>query len=159
MTRFQPGQSGNPAGRKPGKPNRVTSEARNILEEHAAEVLQAAISSALQGDSMAQRLILGLALPKRIRPALELPKLDSPAAAANAMARLVDQAAQGVIEPEEARALSGMIESASRQLETYQHSARFFDAVLTVVSEESPEAARRILMRLEEMRASSANSR
>ena len=67
MPKFQPGRSGNPAGRKHGQPNRLTEQTRQLLKNATPAVLEATLSAAKAGDVQAQRLILGLTLPRRIR--------------------------------------------------------------------------------------------
>ena len=157
MPKFAVGQSGNPAGRKPGVPNRLTQEARRLLESNVPDVLRATVSTALNGDSQAQRIILGLALPKRIRAPIELPRLDSSDAVLTSLGMLADRLAQGTIEADEARTLAQVVETAGRQLDTESRVSRFFDTVLDTVAAESPETARRIAARLSELHASSAD--
>lgn len=148
MSKFATGHSGNPAGRKRGIPNKTTAEARRILESSTPNVLRATIESALNGDSTAQRIILGLALPKRVRPVLELPRLDSVEAVTASLATLVEQAARGDIEPEEARALAAVVDAAGKHLGAELRMTKFFDTVMETILEESPETAQRITERL-----------
>lgn len=157
MPKFTVGQSGNPAGRKPGVPNRLTQEARRLLESNVPDVLQATITSALNGDSQAQRIILGLALPKRIRAPIELPCLDSSEAVLTSLAMLANCLAHGAIEADEARTLAQVVESAGRHFDAESRVSSFFDTVLDTVAAESPDAARRIAARLSELHASSVD--
>ena len=60
MGKFQPGQSGNPAGRKKGSVNRQLA----MLREAAEKVLPLLVERALAGDFDAQRMIMDRALPK-----------------------------------------------------------------------------------------------
>ena len=157
MPKFTTGQSGNPAGRKRGVQNRLTLEARRILEANAPEVLQATVQSALNGDSQAQRLILGLALPKRVRAPLELPRLENAESALAALAILAERLAQGSIEPEEARALMQVVETAGRHFDAHARMSAFFETVLETVAAESPETSLRIIERLTALQAGSAD--
>lgn len=57
---FQPGQSGNPAGRPKGSCNRQLA----MLREAVEKVLPLVVERALNGDEEAQKLILEKGLPK-----------------------------------------------------------------------------------------------
>lgn len=57
---FQPGQSGNPAGRPKGSVNKNLSMLRDAVEK----VLPLVVDRALAGDAEAQKLILERGLPK-----------------------------------------------------------------------------------------------
>ena len=64
-TKFQPGRSGNPAGRAKGKPLLVT-ELRTAIEAKSDEIFQAVIDAAIGGDMAACKMLLD-----RITPALK----------------------------------------------------------------------------------------
>lgn len=57
---FQPGQSGNPAGRPKGSVNKQLA----MLREAVEQVLPLVVQRALDGDVEAQKLILERGLPK-----------------------------------------------------------------------------------------------
>lgn len=57
---FQPGQSGNPAGRPKGSVNRQLAMLRDAVDK----VLPLVLERAMQGDVEAQKLILEKGLPK-----------------------------------------------------------------------------------------------
>ena len=59
--KFQKGQSGNPAGRKPG-PSKI-GKIRQGLEAHLPEILEALIAGAKAGDPQAAKLLLDRVLP------------------------------------------------------------------------------------------------
>ena len=61
---FKPGQSGNPAGKKPGTRNRATRALEELLEGQGEALTQKAIDMALAGDTVALKLCL-----ERIYPA------------------------------------------------------------------------------------------
>jgi hypothetical protein len=63
--RWRPGQSGNPAGRKPG--TGAVSKLRAGIAEHVPEILDQLITAAKRGDIQAARLLLERVLPP-IRP-------------------------------------------------------------------------------------------
>ena len=110
MGKFQPGQSGNPAGKKPGTVNRQLA----ALREAADKVLPLVVEKALAGDSDAQKLILDRALPR--------PKSMSPAEPfALPEGELLDQVrvvlrqvADGELSPTAAVEVVGMVATAAK---------------------------------------------
>lgn len=63
MSKFEKGQSGNPAGRKPGIADKRTS-LRKLLEPHAEKLIEKAVEMALNGDPHALRLCLERLIPR-----------------------------------------------------------------------------------------------
>jgi hypothetical protein len=120
--RFRRGSSGNPAGRPRGSINQATRAAGLLLDGEAEALTRKAIELALAGDPVALRLCLDRIVgPRRGRPvalvgALALPPLASVADLAAAMSALAAAATQGAITPDEAVALSQMVESFTRTL-------------------------------------------
>jgi hypothetical protein len=66
MPKFQPGQSGNPAGRRPGTGK--IAQLRKTIERDVPEILQAMTKAAKDGDTTAARLLLERTVPA-LRPA------------------------------------------------------------------------------------------
>jgi hypothetical protein len=67
--RFQPGVSGNPAGRPKGAKNKSTLAAEALLDGEAEALTRKAVEMALRGDTVALRLCLErLMPPRRDRP-------------------------------------------------------------------------------------------
>lgn len=66
---FKKGQSGNPAGRPPGIPDR-RSVLRKRLEDKGEELLETAMNQAIRGDSGMMKVLLGrlIAPPKPETP-------------------------------------------------------------------------------------------
>lgn len=62
---FQPGQSGNPAGRPKGSRNKATVALEKILNGDAESILRKAIELAQDGDPTALRRCLDRLLPPR----------------------------------------------------------------------------------------------
>ena len=62
--RFQPGQSGNPAGRPKGVPSKVV-EYRALLNPEVPEILKVVVGKAKDGDLSAAKLILDRVYPVR----------------------------------------------------------------------------------------------
>ena len=80
--RFREGQSGNPAGRRPGSRNRASLVLDALADGEAEAVLQAMVRRAVEGDVKAAEIVLGRAWPVRKgRPvSLDLPPCPRPPA-------------------------------------------------------------------------------
>jgi hypothetical protein len=120
--RFRRGSSGNPAGRPSGSLNQASRAVALLLDGEAEALTRKAIELALAGDPVALRLCLERIVgPRRGRPvalvgALALPPLASVADLAAAMSSVAAAATQGATTPDEAVALSQMVESFTRTL-------------------------------------------
>lgn len=77
---WKPGQSGNRNGRGKGKPNKLTSRIRELIDGNAADILAKVIEQAKAGDSQAQAAFLKL-LPKYrvVMTTVEMPVARAPA--------------------------------------------------------------------------------
>jgi hypothetical protein len=119
--RFVPGQSGNPAGKRPGTKNRKTvllEALRNGEGEAAARVV---IERALAGDAVAARFVVSLISPRpRGRTIqIEMPEDDdcNVVAAYNATLRAL---CTGEITPDEALQVSRFLDGRRRVLQAWQ---------------------------------------
>ena len=65
MPKFTPGQSGNPAGKRPGTGRSI--KFRRALEKQTPDVLAAVVQAAIKGDMVAARLIMDRTCPP-LRP-------------------------------------------------------------------------------------------
>ena len=63
--RFQPGRSGNPAGKVRGTKHRVTILAERLMEDDAPDVVRTVIAAAKGGDMSACKLVLDRIAPIR----------------------------------------------------------------------------------------------
>jgi hypothetical protein len=111
---FEPGKSGNPAGKLKGTRNKTTLAVEALLE------------LAKDGDLAALRLCLDrIAPPRKDRPVLfELPPISSAADAANAAAALLEAVAVGDLTPAEASELGKLIEAYIKALEATDFAER-----------------------------------
>lgn len=124
--RFERGQSGNPAGRKAGQPNRLTMAARAQIAAGADPVgflQRVMIGEAVpQADgesitpSLDQRIRAAMTLTNKLVPdAKDAPvrfsvgRIDGPATALEAMGTVTDKMANGELTPSEASAVIGVI--------------------------------------------------
>ncbi len=80
---FQPGQSGNPAGRAVGSRNKKTLAVEAALFDHAQELVDEVVRRAKNGEPAAMRLVMERILPVgRGRPLpIELPSIRCTAVA------------------------------------------------------------------------------
>ena len=117
---WQPGQSGNPAGKPRGARNHATRLLEALMSEQAEAVVQAVIDAARGGDIAAARLILERLVPVRKgRPvALDLPPLHTAADARAALGATIDAMAAGELSPEEAATIAGVVDAARKAIET-----------------------------------------
>src|ERR1043166_5051958 len=109
---YQPGQSGNPAGRPPGSRNKKSIALEEAFEEHAEEILKEVVGRAKEGEKAAMRLCMERMLaPKRERPvAIDLPVIETPADARKALAVVTAELAEGGLTITEATRLVGLIQ-------------------------------------------------
>lgn len=116
-TQFEPGRSGNPAGRPRGSRNRSTLVLEQIFEGEAEALSRRAIAMALDGDGPAMKLCLDRLLsPRRDRSiTFDLPAINSAADLPKATEAMLRAVASGEITPSEAadigKAVSAHIEA------------------------------------------------
>lgn len=122
MARFQKGQSGNPAGRKPGSGE--VAKLRASIAEHVPEILARLLEQALDGDIAAARLLL----ERTVAPlkAAELPEpLSLPDGSLTDQGRAVLAAvARGELAPGQAAQLLAGLGALARVREVDELSAR-----------------------------------
>ena len=120
---FQPGQSGNPAGRRRGSRNKATPAAATLLDGEVLGLTRRAFEAALAGDMVAMKLCLERVLPRcDERPVtFALPPLaavgngeidePSPQNVSRAMNAVATALASGGITPGEAAMIAGVYET------------------------------------------------
>ena len=116
--RWQPGVSGNPAGRPRGARNQATLMAEALLDAAAGILTQKVIERALSGDAITQRFCLArLLAPRRAAPVeLDLPPLDTANDLALAVAAIGKAVAQGQVTPAEAAEFCRLVDTAMRAI-------------------------------------------
>jgi hypothetical protein len=118
--RFRKGQSGNPAGRKPGSRNRATMAAEALLEGEGEALTRKAIELALEGDTTALKLCLERVVPRRRSRsvAFAVPPIERVEDLAPAIGAIFGEVADGKLRLDEGAALVGMLEAKRRAMET-----------------------------------------
>ena len=116
---FQPGQSGNPAGRPKGARNKTTLAVEALLDGEAEAISRKAIALAKDGDMAAIRLCMDrIVPPRKDRPIpFPMPKMETAADAVIASASVIAAIAEGELTPSEAAELTTMVEAFARTIE------------------------------------------
>ena len=130
---FQPGQSGNPAGRQLGSRNKRTILVDKIFDDRAGGLATAAIDLAQAGDPAALRVCMDrVAPPLRNRPFdFDMPMLAVPADALVATNAIAQAVAHGELPAHEAAVLMKIVRDfvvvarliAQLETETQAHAA------------------------------------
>ena len=117
---FQPGQSGNPAGKPKGTRHRLTLLAEKMMEDEAADVVRAVLEAAKDGDMGAARLVMERVSPVRKgRPvAFDLPAVTTAADVLTALGAVLQAVAEGALTPDEAACVAGLLEAKRKAIET-----------------------------------------
>jgi hypothetical protein len=117
---FQPGQSGNPAGRPIGARGKAAILAEQLFEGEAENIIRAAIDAAKEGDTTAVRICLDRVAPRRRDRVVtfELPPLHSAASVLSALADIAAAVSGGDLTPAEGEAISRLLD---RYLRTLDH--------------------------------------
>jgi hypothetical protein len=123
---FEPGKSGNPAGKRKGTRHRITMLTEQLLDGEAEALTRKAIELGLTGDGAALRLCLDRILPpRRDRPvAFSLPPLSSPADAIAAMGAIAAAVGHGELTPSEAAEISALVANVVKAIEVTEIDAR-----------------------------------
>jgi len=123
---FQPGTSGNPAGKPKGTRNRATLAAETLLDGEAEALTRKAIELALGGDSTALRLCIErIVAPRRDRAVnLDMPEMRSPEDAARAMSAIVSAVGAGDLTPGEAADVARLLDAFLKMVEAQEFEAR-----------------------------------
>lgn len=123
---WKKGQSGNPAGKKPGTKNRATLMAEKLLDGEVEDITRQCIDRAKAGDPVAMRLCLERLLPPRKgRPiAFSLPDVKSPSDLPDALTAVLKAVSTGELTPEEGQALQMMLENVRKAYETVELAKR-----------------------------------
>jgi hypothetical protein len=149
--RFQPGQSGNPAGRPAGSLNKKTLALEDAFAGHAEEIVANVMDRAKAGEPAAMRMCMERLVPTgRNRPlAIDLPAIETPDDARAALAVVTAELAAGNLTIAEASSLVTLVDRMLRlaeriwKFETARRDAARREAILFPAAEgqEAAEAA------------------
>src|SRR6266851_4611900 len=114
--RFMPGQSGNPAGKKPGTRNRATVLREALAEGEDIAAARIVIDKALAGDAVAARFVVGRLVPRPRGREIEIELPDGASAGDIVMAydATVQAMAAGEITPDEALTVTRVLDGRLR---------------------------------------------
>jgi hypothetical protein len=123
---FEPGQSGNPAGRPVGSRNKATLAIESLLEGELESITRAAVEAAKNGDMAAVRIVMDRVYPARkSRPIhIELPPVADAAGVSAALDAVLVAVSNGELLLEEAEALTSLLEARRRAIETHDFELR-----------------------------------
>ena len=121
---FQPGQSGNPAGRPPGSKNRFSAAFQEVVGEQFETLLRVALEQALGGDLRAVKLLLSHMPAEREQIELQLPKISSMKDIVAANEAVFNAIGQGQLSPESAKVIGELITSQMRAMERLDFERR-----------------------------------
>jgi hypothetical protein len=126
LSKWKPGQSGNPSGRKPGTRNKATLVALALMEGDAEKVARKVVDAAIEGDMTAARLVLERLVPTaREKPvSLDLPNTETAEGISNAQEAVLQAVANGELLPGEATTLATILENRRKALETQELEQR-----------------------------------
>jgi hypothetical protein len=125
-TRFKPGQSGNPAGKRPGTRHKVTIAAQDLLDGESQALTRKAIDLALDGDLTVLRLCLERIIPPTRERSVKmtLPKTSTAKGINQAAEAILRAVSTGNLVPAEGVVLSNIIEKRRIALETLELEQR-----------------------------------
>lgn len=122
---FQPGNPGGP-GRPEGSRNKATLLLDKMAGDDAEAVLRKQLELAKNGDQRAAEIVLSRVWPARkSRPvSLALPAISTAADVVAALGTVAGAMADGELTPDEAQAVSAVLEGKRRAIETVELEAR-----------------------------------
>lgn len=125
-SQFQPGQSGNPSGRKAGSRSKVLVALDALAEGEVEEIVRVMIEKAKAGDSIAAKTVLERVWPPRkgARLQFDLPTISKPQELPGAIEVVNRQVADGDLSPDEGALIVGLLDAQRKAIETSELAAR-----------------------------------
>jgi hypothetical protein len=140
---FQPGQSGNPAGRPRGARNKATVLLETLIERDGEALAHQLVEQAKTGNARALGCLMGMILPKRKGAPIEidLPRLEKASDAPVAIAAIIAAVCRGELTPEEGISLARMVEAFLRAKQKVEKLERRPERAAEVAAASMREAA------------------
>lgn len=125
-TRFKPGQSGNPAGRRAGTRSKALLALDALAEGEADAIARAMIEKAKDGDTTAGRMLLERIWPVRKGRGIpfSLPAVTKADELPEAIGEITRQVAEGDLSPDEGVAIVSLLEAHRKAIETSELATR-----------------------------------
>ena len=125
-SKWKKGQSGNPAGKKPGTRHRATQLAEILLDGQTEKLVNKCVEMAIDGDSAAMRICMDrLVPPRKSRPiSINLPDTKNASGVAEAQAVVVQAVGEGELTIEEGLVLSNILEARLKSIESSEFDTR-----------------------------------
>jgi hypothetical protein len=119
-SKWKLGQSGNPAGKKPGTRHKATQLAETLLDGQTEQLVNKCVEMAIDGDSTAMRICMDrLIPPRKSRPVkIDLPDVSTGKGVFEAQAVIVQAVCEGEITPDEGQVISSILEARRKSIET-----------------------------------------
>ena len=123
---FQPGESGNPAGRPRGARNKRTLAFETMLDRDATVIVDQLITLAKKGDIAAMRMCIDRIFPRpHGRPvAFDLPPMTTAADAVTVMGGIMQAISDGDLSAQEGAELSKVVAGFSQMVATADMARR-----------------------------------
>lgn len=121
---WKPGESGNPRGRPPGRPDKRLLATQQMLDE-MRNIVAVLVGKALEGDTNAASIVLAKVLPSVKAQAEKVSfEFDATASISEQVAQVLDGVAQGKLAPDVARLIIDSIKSLADVRATEELAAR-----------------------------------
>ena len=126
MAKFEPGQSGNPAGKPKGTLHKATRAALELMEGNLEAITQKCIDEAKDGNLMAVKLVLDKVIPnaRERRLSIKLPVVTGAGDLPAMLAKVLSLVSTGTLSPGEGQTITAMVEAYRKGLELSNIEAR-----------------------------------
>ena len=126
--KFRAGRSGNPKGRPIGAKNKVARKVEKLiigeLESIAHKLIERAKDGNTQAATVLFRTVIGAMRERSMPIRFELPELNTPADAVEAMRAIAHGIASGELTGDDARALTAAVDGFTKAIEAHDHATR-----------------------------------